>query len=192
MAWQGAHELAVTVADGEQGHGLGSLLLDRLRAQARARGVTSLRAVVQVDNPAMLRVLEKLGISIVRPADGTEVVVDVATDAYMPDWGPTNGRTRVLVESRGLWESPEVTALRRAGFDIRQCPGPRPSGEPGCPLVVLGRCRLVEEADVVAHLLPAGDEACAEIARAHGHGRPGQIVARSTEEWRRTVPRLAP
>ena len=192
VLWQGTHELAVTVADAHQDRGLGGLLIDRLRAEAHARGVTTLRAVVRADNQAMLRVLEKRGISIVRPSDGVEVVVDVATDEYMPCLGPTTGGTRVLVESRGLWESPEVAGLRLAGFDIRQCPGPRPSGERGCPLVVLGRCRLAQEADVVAHLLPANDEACADIGRAHGRSRPDQVVVRSAEEWREAVPRLVP
>lgn len=67
VLWGGEHELAVTVADHHQGQGLGGLLIDRLRTEAHERGVTSLRAVVQADNAAMLRLLEKRG--IYRPAD---------------------------------------------------------------------------------------------------------------------------
>lgn len=190
VLWEGVHELAVTIADRNQGQGLGGQLIDRLRSEADARGVTSLRAVVQADNAAMLRILERRGISIVRAADGTEVVVDVATNEYMPGWGAPSGRTRVLVESRGFWENPEVDALRQAGFDIRQCPGPRRSGQAVCPLVAHGRCRLAEEADMVAHLLPANEEACAEIFRAHGRSRPDRVVARSPVEWRTAAAEL--
>jgi GNAT superfamily N-acetyltransferase len=186
----GTHELAVTVADDAQSRGLGTLLLQRLRGEARSRGLSSLRAVVQVDNRAMLRVLEKAGLAVVCPSDGDQVTVDVGTDAYMPDWGLPTRRARVLVEARGLGDSLVARQVRGAGFDVRQCPGPRPSGVTRCPLVGLGRCRLVEQADAVVHLLPPEDEECAAVSRALGTGRPGQVLARSAEEWLEAAPHL--
>lgn len=189
VLWEGEHELAMTVADDHQGRGLGRLLLSRLRRIASANGVTSLRAVVWVENAAMLGMLERIGISIVHPADGGQITVDIACDDYMPGWGTDTGRTRVLVEARGRAEHPSTTALRDAGFDVRQCTGPGRGRDQVCPVVALGRCRLFEEADVVAHLLPDTED-CREIEQLHVQTHPGRLVARSLDEWRAAAARL--
>lgn len=181
VLWDGGHELALTIADDHQGQGLGTGLLSLLRRTASANGVDSLRAVVRTENSAMLGLLERIGVSIVRPPDGGDITVDVACDDYMPGWGVRSGRTRVLVEARGRAEHPSTTQLRAAGFDVRQCTGPGRQGRV-CPVLALGRCRLFEEADVVAYLLPDSEE-CAGIEERHLEAHPERVVARSLQEW---------
>ncbi len=189
VLWEGEHELALTVADDHQGQGVGTALLARLRRTAAANGVSSLRAVVRTENAPMLGLLERIGVSIVRPPEGGDITVDIACDDYMPGWGPDTGRTRVLVEARGRAEHPSTTALRKAGFDVRQCTGPGRRGRV-CPVLALGRCRLFEEADLVACLLP-DDEDCAGIEDLHVKTHPARLVARSLEEWRDASASLA-
>ena len=189
VLWEGEHELAMTIADDHQGKGLGRRLLGRLRHAAAANGVGSLRAVVRTENAAMLGLLERIGVSIVRPPQGGDITVDIACDDYMPGWGANTGRTRVLVEARGRTEHPSTTALRNAGFDVRQCTGPG-RRDRVCPVLALGRCRLFEEADVVAYLLPDTED-CAGIGELHVETHPDRLVARSLEEWRDASARLA-
>jgi GNAT superfamily N-acetyltransferase len=52
-------EPAVTVVDEWQGRGLGSALLERLVADARAQGVQEFRATVLADNEPILQLLRK-------------------------------------------------------------------------------------------------------------------------------------
>ena len=189
VLWEAEHELAMTIADDHQGKGLGRMLLSRLRRAAFANGVGSLRAVVRVENAPMLGLLERIGISVVRPPEGGDITVDIACDDYMPGWGADTGRTRVLVEARGRTEHPSTTALRNAGFDVRQCTGPG-RRDRVCPVLALGRCRLFEEADVVAYLLPDTED-CAGIGELHVETHPDRLVARSLEEWRDASATLA-
>jgi hypothetical protein len=88
------------------------------------------------------------------------------------EWQESTGRPRVLIENpdgADLWAHAEI--LREAGYDVALCHGPsKPTeresrrrrlrydnpGEPQhdekrtlCPLVVEGRCSLVEGADLV-------------------------------------------
>lgn len=189
VLWEDEHELALTLADDHQGQGVGTALLSQLRRTASANGVSSLRAVVRTENAAMLGLLERIGVAIVRPPEGGDITVDIACDDYMPGWGPDTGRTRVLVEARGRAEHPSTTALRKAGFDVRQCTGPGRRGRV-CPVLALGRCRLFEEADLVACLLP-DDEDCAGIEDLHVKAHPARLVARSLEEWRDASASLA-
>jgi acetyltransferase len=67
-------EFALTVADGWQGKGLGSALLDRLCAAAREAGYDALYGHILPENLDMLQVAERMGF---REAsrDGAEVVV---------------------------------------------------------------------------------------------------------------------
>jgi GNAT superfamily N-acetyltransferase len=74
-------EAAVTVVDDWQGKGLGRLLLLRLIAAARERGVSHFRAYVLADNRKMHSLLEELGgATRIRSADGT-----VELDVPLPD-----------------------------------------------------------------------------------------------------------
>jgi ribosomal protein S18 acetylase RimI-like enzyme len=57
-------EIAFEVADEHQGRGIGSVLATQLVADARAAGVTELRATVCGDNPPAVSLLRKLGRSL--------------------------------------------------------------------------------------------------------------------------------
>lgn len=57
-------EIAFEVADEHQGRGIGSTLARQLAADARAAGVTELRATVCGDNPPAVSLLRKLGGSL--------------------------------------------------------------------------------------------------------------------------------
>ncbi len=54
-------EIAFEVADVHQGRGIGSLLARELAADARAAGITELRATVCGDNPPAVSLLRQLG-----------------------------------------------------------------------------------------------------------------------------------
>ena len=54
-------EIAFEVADVHQGRGIGSTLARELAADARAAGITELRATVCADNPRAISLLRKLG-----------------------------------------------------------------------------------------------------------------------------------
>jgi RimJ/RimL family protein N-acetyltransferase len=54
-------ELGVVVSDDRQGEGIGSLLLQRLAAAARANGIERLSALILEDNRPMLNLIKELG-----------------------------------------------------------------------------------------------------------------------------------
>jgi len=184
----GIPELALTISDGHQGHGLGLRLLNALRATALERGIPALGAVVRTDNTAMVRLLQKVGCVIAEPVRDGVVMFEVGTDEYMPAWPPYDGRPRILVESQGLFDDDPTIRLRLAGFDVRRCLVGR-SGTRPCPLLAQGRCRVAEDADLVACLMPQKDEDAREIADRHAAAH--HLVARSMDEWRQAAPVLA-
>jgi RimJ/RimL family protein N-acetyltransferase len=55
-------EVAIIVEDRHQGKGLGTLLVDRLAAYARAHGIREFAAEVSVDNDRMLRFIRRIGL----------------------------------------------------------------------------------------------------------------------------------
>ena len=57
-------EIAFAVADIHQGRGIGSALARELAADARAAGITELRATVSGDNPAALTLVQRLASSL--------------------------------------------------------------------------------------------------------------------------------
>jgi RimJ/RimL family protein N-acetyltransferase len=179
----GVPELAMTIADGHQGHGLGRRLLDALREAAQAHGFDRMTAVVRTDNPRMIRLLQRVGCVIVEPVRDAVVVFEIGTDELMPSW-PAGSRPRVLVESGSLFDDAATEELRAAGYDVRRCLVGR--GGRSCPLVRLGRCRLAEEADVVACLVPTGEGP--QIAARHAAAQ--HLAAGSMPEWRHAVPGL--
>jgi GNAT superfamily N-acetyltransferase len=86
----GAAEVAFVVRDDEQGHGLGHVLLERLAAAARQRGVERFVAAVLPSNARMLRVFRDAGYAT------TSAYVDgyVALELVLPpvdDGGRTPG-----------------------------------------------------------------------------------------------------
>jgi RimJ/RimL family protein N-acetyltransferase len=60
---QGRADLACSVADEYQGHGLGRLLFRRLIALARANGIVEFESDVLGDNQRMLRLLKRNGLA---------------------------------------------------------------------------------------------------------------------------------
>ena len=115
-------------------------------------------------------------------------------------WPESTGKPRVLIENRNradLWAHAEI--LRGAGYDVALCHGPskpverrpwyrrRPSyfGNPEqlqpdeertlCPLVVAGRCSLVEGADVVVSTTEL-DESREVLAALSSRGTPALVV----------------
>jgi len=75
----GTAELAVAVADQWQGRGLGSLLLDRIAARARAAGIRWLTVECLASNASIACLLRRLGpVLITPPAFGTiELHIDL-------------------------------------------------------------------------------------------------------------------
>jgi GNAT superfamily N-acetyltransferase len=173
----GTAELALTVADGYQGAGLGRVLLEALVQRARAGGLQRLRATVLVSNKPMLRLLQRYGWAL---ADATEdfsvACLEISAAGGMPGWPAQPAGRRVLVERRSWYDDEQVKALRSAGNDVRQCTGPlREAGRP-CPLVTSGQCRLAEQAEVIVSLLPGGDPDCAAVLTAHRRRWPHRLA----------------
>jgi len=189
MHGDGRCELGIAVADDCQGSGIGHDLLDLLRREAAANGVTTLQALVRVDNVRMLRTLRSTGSVIVEPPEDMVIVAEVSCVDSMPSWPSAAAGRRVLVEHCSLWPDAATTALREAGFDVRQCLGPTP-GRQICPLLRTGRCPLADQADVVACLLSKDDPRCRAVARDHALRRRDRLVATSSAEWREAAVRL--
>ena len=83
------------------------------------------------------------------------------------EWSARDGRKRALVENpdRGqLWAYAET--LRDAGYNVATCSGEHPDGHDRCPLLEVGRCELVEGADVVVSTcsIPRGDKLLAVLS----------------------------
>ena len=72
-------EVAFTVADGLQGKGIGTMLLFRLTAYARSKGIKGFRAFLLADNHAMMRVFRNAGFSLSREIDEGVYTVDFPT-----------------------------------------------------------------------------------------------------------------
>jgi GNAT superfamily N-acetyltransferase len=95
----GTAELALTVADGYQGAGLGRVLLEALVQRARAGGLQRLRATVLLSNKPMLRLLQRHGWAL---ADATEdfsvTCLEISAAGGMPGWPAQPTSRRVLVD----------------------------------------------------------------------------------------------
>ena len=76
----GFAEAAFTVADGLQGKGIGTLLVYRISAFARARGVRGFRAYLLADNHAMMRVFRNAGFSMRRDIDEGVYTIEIDTE----------------------------------------------------------------------------------------------------------------
>ena len=68
-------EVAFAVADDWQGRGVGTALLERLAADARAAGVTRLRAFVHAENRRSLRLLRRVTTIVETCSKGSELEV---------------------------------------------------------------------------------------------------------------------
>ena len=108
-------EVALTVVDEAQGHGLGSLLLGVLYCLARSHGVTAFRAVVMPHNQGLVERLRAIG-GVVHHEEG-QVLIDlpVVTDTeQLPDTHEAEGLKRVLrtVEAALAEASPTPRTMR--------------------------------------------------------------------------------
>lgn len=79
----GTAEIAITVLDAYQRHGLGRLLLDRLQQAARAHGYARIRGEVLAENRPMLALLRRAIPNLRTQLDG--IVVEVEWD--LPAFG---------------------------------------------------------------------------------------------------------
>ncbi len=173
----GTAELALTIRDGYQGARLGHLLLDALVERARTDGLDRLRAIALLANTPMLRLLQHYGWVLAAPTEDFSVAcLEISAAGGMPGWPASSVGQRVLVERRGWFDDQRVAALRSAGNDVRQCPGPLPQAGRACPLVTDGRCRLAEEADLIVSLLPDGEPDCAAVLAAHRRRWPHRLA----------------
>ena len=183
-------EFGVALLDDYQGRGIGPKLLRELRREAVTRGVSALRAVVRADNRPMLSMVQSLECAMVQPPTFGTVEFDMSADHLMPGWAAGSRGVRVLVEARGLYEHAATAQLRQAGFSIRQCPGPVARKGRTCPLLTQGRCRLAEQADIIASLLPTEDADGRAVQRAHDASHPDRVVANTVADWNAAVPGL--
>lgn len=92
-------EVAITVIDAVQRHGLGSRLLAVLHVLARRRGITTFRAVLMAQNQALIRRIQAFGGAA--HSTGSEVTIDLpiltaATD--LPDTQEAKAFARALRE----------------------------------------------------------------------------------------------
>ncbi len=80
-------EIAFTVADDQQGRGLGTLLLEQLAAVAREHGIRRFVAMTLRRNAAMLKVFADAGYEVHKASDGNvvEVSFDIAPTAASLD-----------------------------------------------------------------------------------------------------------
>jgi GNAT superfamily N-acetyltransferase len=171
-------ELGLTVLDSYQGAGLGHLLLGVLVESARAAGLERLRAVVSLTNAAMLHLLAPYGWVLAEPTEGYSVAcLEISAIGGMPGWPAAAAGQRVLVEQRGWFDNERVAALRSAGYDVRQCTGPRRQTGRACPLLTSGRCRLAEEADLIVPLFASNDEDYAPVLEAHKRHRAQRLAS---------------
>jgi len=73
-------EIAFTIADPFQGMGIGTLLVFRISAYARALGIERFRAYLLADNHAMMRVFRNAGFSLSREIDEGVYTVEIPTE----------------------------------------------------------------------------------------------------------------
>lgn len=73
-------EVAFTVSDEMQGKGIGTVLVFRIAAFARTRGITSFKAFVLADNHAMMRVFRNAGFVLTREIDEGVYTVTIPTE----------------------------------------------------------------------------------------------------------------
>lgn len=76
-----AAEVAVTVVDAWQGHGVGTLLLRRLAARARELGIETFVGVCLTQNREMVQLFRELGPVTTKPQSGGLVEVEIDLEA---------------------------------------------------------------------------------------------------------------
>ena len=168
----GDGEFGITVAG--DWRGLGSVLLDRITAQAATAGVRGLRADVLPDNAAMLRLAARRGYALIHTADRTVLRMIIGTGATVPPWPQGTPAPRLLVEtSGGNWRA--AAEAEAAGFHVLSCPGRTAIRTGRCPVLHGEACPLVEGCDAVVVALPHEQDPAA-LAHHHRRRHPGLPV----------------
>jgi hypothetical protein len=76
------------------------------------------------------------------------------TTSQVPRWSAGAGRPRVLVECDDeTVQDGVLRVLRESGYVVAACGGSETRKSRVCPLVTDGRCGLVDNADIVVHML---------------------------------------
>ncbi len=165
----GDGEFALAVAPAWRGW-LGPYLFDRLLDAAADAGMPNLEGDILVENGPMLAIARSRGIAYGERVDPGVVRVVVPTGGGTPTWPPRAGGHRVLVEAGGLgWRGEDD--LRRAGYEVLTCPGPRSGQEERCPLLAGGSCPLVDGADAVVVAFSADRMPGSSLLAVHRSGR---------------------
>jgi hypothetical protein len=169
----GDGELGITIDPRWRGW-LGPWLLDVLAFEAASRGVGNLEADVLVRNRNMMTVARHRGHAVIEHPDWEVVRLVMATRGRTPGWPPRPTGPRLLVAAPGgRWSGEE--AARRAGFDVRICPGPD-GPRPRCPALDGHPCPLVEGADALVVALPPDDPRTERLLAEHRRRHPGLVV----------------
>jgi N-acetylglutamate synthase-like GNAT family acetyltransferase len=170
-------EIALTIADQYQHAGLGQILMDALAKSAAATGLEKLQAVVNLDNTAMLRLLDRHPWVLAEATDECRMAtLEISATGGVPGWPPGRSGQRILVERRSWYDDRQTARLRAAGHSIRQCTGPDQRTGRHCPLVTSGQCQLAAEADQIVCLLPGDDDTCGAVAEAHQANWPHKLA----------------
>jgi acetyl coenzyme A synthetase (ADP forming)-like protein len=107
-----AAEVAVAVADGFQGKGLGTLLLERLALVAVRHSFTHFWAVTQIENESMLEVFRESGFALTEKPERGEVEVDLTIIPTEPGLARMETRHRVAtVASLSPFLRPRAVAV---------------------------------------------------------------------------------
>ncbi len=106
-------EVAFAVADGYQGRGIGTRLLEQLAARAARQGITRFIAEVIADNRAMLRVFSEAGFTVSRTVAGgvVEVTFPIAKTAAYTDRVAARDHTAVAASLRPFFEPQSVAVF---------------------------------------------------------------------------------
>ena len=106
-------EVAVTVIDEAQRHGLGYRLLALLYCLARRRGIETLRAIVMTQNQGLARRLHALGGTVEREHDQVTLDLPVSDPDELPDTPEAKAFRRVINEiEEALDAAPELATPR--------------------------------------------------------------------------------
>lgn len=95
----GVAEVAVTVIDAAQRHGLGSVLLALLLLRARSLGISQFKAFVLPENEGVVGWLRNLGWSVIREEGFLEFAFETDASAQSKSASPTRERFDRLVDA---------------------------------------------------------------------------------------------
>ncbi len=112
-------EAAVVVIDRMQRRGLGTLLLGRLAAAARERGITRFRAEVLRTNQAVVALLDDLDAGADRHFDGPVAIYELALPGPPAEHAPDHAHTGAIFTFLKLAATGLQVLLRRLLPDDR-------------------------------------------------------------------------